>query len=125
MRFDHVNLRPRDMERMRDFLVAVLGLTVGERPPFAFPGYWLCDGDGRPVVHLQPAADGPAAGEPLVNHIAFGPFDYDAALARLRAAGLTFRLSRIPATPIRQIFVDGPEGLRVELQAPEADPGGG
>ncbi len=120
MRFDHVNLRPRDMEAMRDFLVAVLDLKVGPRPPFPFPGYWLYDAAGMPSIHLQPPAEGDRGGEPLINHFAFGPYDYERKYAELSAAGWPLRLSRIPATPIRQIFVTGPEGIRVELQCPEA-----
>ena len=120
MQFDHVNIRPRDMEAMRDFLVAVLGLQVGERPPFAFPGYWLYAGETA-VIHLQPPKEGTGPGEPLINHIAFGPFDYEAKLAEVEAGGWPLRLSRIPGTSIRQIFVTGPEGIRVELQCPGAE----
>ncbi len=119
MIIDHVNIRPHDLEAMRDFLVAVLDLTVGDRPPFPFPGYWLYDAQGRPAIHLQPPAEGERGSQPLLNHIAFGPYDHDAKLAVVTAMGWPVRLSRIPARPIRQIFVTGPEGIRVELQCPE------
>ena len=119
-RLDHVNIKALDQEAMRDFLIDVLGVHEGERPPFDFHGYWLYFDDVA-VIHLMGERGRGIGGPGWVDHVAFGPFDYDATLSRLRAAGLPFRLSRIPATPIRQIFVDGPEGLRVELQSPEAD----
>jgi catechol 2,3-dioxygenase-like lactoylglutathione lyase family enzyme len=33
-----VNLRTADFERMARFYVEVLGLRLGDRPPFGFPG---------------------------------------------------------------------------------------
>src|SRR5689334_11746829 len=120
MRFDHLNLRPRDMEAMRDFLVAVLDLKVGWRPPFTFPGYWLYDADDRPVIHLQPPGDGDQGTQPLFNHMAFGPYDLDARQAAISALGYACKRSRIPGTGIDQLFVIGPENIRVELQSADA-----
>jgi len=116
--FNHVNIRVGDQEAVRDFLVAVIGLTVGSRPPFTFHGYWLYLGD-LPVIHLAPRE---APGEiGWVNHIAFAGYDFDSKTAELRANGFAFRVQTLPASDIRQIFVNGPEGIRVELQcAPEA-----
>ena len=53
IRFDHVNIRVSDQEAVRDFLVAVIGVKEGPRPPFDFHGYWLYLGD-LPVIHLAP-----------------------------------------------------------------------
>ncbi len=117
MRFDHINIRPRDMEAARDFLVAVLDVRVGWRPPFDYPGYWLYDADDRPVIHIQPPGEGDGGEQPLLNHFAFAFYDYERKLAELEAVGYPLKLSAIPGTGIRQIFVTGPEGLRVELQA--------
>lgn len=119
IRFDHVNIRVSDQEAVRDFLVATVGLSVGPRPGFAFPGYWLYL-DGEPVVHLAPRD---APGETgWVNHIAFTGFDFAAKTAALGRAGLSHRVQVQPDTGVRQIFVDGPEGLRVELQCPPQEP---
>ncbi len=49
---DHINIRCRDLAATRDFLVAVLGLEDGFRPPFDFPGNWLYL-DGRPIIHTS------------------------------------------------------------------------
>jgi len=62
---DHVTLRTKDLEA-KAFFETVLGLEVGYRPAFAFPGYWLY-ADGRPIVHLTPGQGGPVdrAGETI------------------------------------------------------------
>ena len=115
IRFDHVNIRVSDQEAVRDFLINVVGVSVGPRPAFSFPGYWLYLGD-QPVVHLAPRD---AAGEVgWVNHIAFTGFDFAAKSAALDQAGVPYQVQTLPGTAIKQIFVNGPEGLRIELQCP-------
>ena len=111
--FNHVNIRVGDQEAVRDFLIAVIGLSVGPRPPFTFHGYWLYLGD-LPVIHLAPRE---APGEVgWVNHIAFAGYDFEEKTEELKAKGFAFRTQTLPASDIRQIFVSGPEGIRVELQ---------
>ena len=48
---NHYTILTRDLEATKDFYTDVVGLTVGDRPPLAFPGYWLYCG-GVPTVHL-------------------------------------------------------------------------
>ena len=59
---DHYNLRAARplLDRLRDFYCDVVGLTVGERPPFRRFGYWLYAG-GRPVLLLGEAGAGEAS----------------------------------------------------------------
>ena len=114
MRLDHVNIHARNQEAMRDFLVALLGLKVGWRPGFDVPGYWLYLGD-QPVIHTWPRSSAPGAG--WVDHIAFGPCgDPDTQRATLTRLNLPFREARLPDTDIVQFFVEGPEGVKIELQ---------
>ena len=51
--FNHFNLRaPTALtDALKDFYVDVVGLSVGWRPPFDFPGYWLYLGE-QAVLHL-------------------------------------------------------------------------
>ena len=51
MKLDHINIRTNDLEGVKDTLVRLLELEVGDRPPFSFSGYWLW-GSGHPGVHL-------------------------------------------------------------------------
>ena len=114
MRFDHVNIHARDQGAMRDFFIALLGLKVGWRPGFDFPGYWLYLGD-QAIIHLQDRKTGLGPG--WVDHICFGPFgDPDTKRAELKALGFPFVETRLPDTEIFQFFVTGPEGIKVELQ---------
>ena len=75
---NHVLVLVEDLDATRDFYVEVLGLEVGERPPFAFPGYWLYL-DEQAVIHLASkdrAGNGKregagADGTGAIDHIAF------------------------------------------------------
>ena len=49
IRLDHINIHAEDLEAARDFLLAVLPLEQGFRPPFDFKGYWLYL-DGKPII---------------------------------------------------------------------------
>ncbi|MBN9305400.1 MAG: hypothetical protein BGO82_02810 [Devosia sp. 67-54] len=116
---DHVNIHAEDLEAARDFLLAVLpDLRQGFRPPFGFEGYWLYLGE-EPVIHMQTRAGG-MGGRGWIDHLAFAPFDFATEKARLDAAGLAYTEGGIPGSGIRQLFVSGPEGLKIELQCPEA-----
>lgn len=112
---DHINIRTADLAATKAFLVDVLGLAEGWRPPFPFPGAWLYAGD-KDVVHLvqvdQPAAE--SAGSSL-DHFAFDISDYDDALARVEKTGLKFRAVATPGTTVKQIFVRDPNGVTIEL----------
>lgn len=114
-RLDHVNLHVVDGPRMVAFFEQVIGAKEGFRPPFDFPGHWVYV-DGAPAIHLtvvQRKADPP---EGIVNHIAFGVYDFDETKARIEASGYRYRLSGIPESEIGQFFVTGPEGLLLEVQ---------
>ena len=115
-RFHHINIRSADVERARDFYVRILGLRVGDRPPFAFHGYWLYLGD-QAVVHLvQRAPDEAARPEPgNLDHVAFHGVDLDGTREALRAAGIPFRESVVPRDNTVQIFVHDPDGIKLEL----------
>ncbi|MBL8554565.1 MAG: VOC family protein [Phenylobacterium sp.] len=112
---DHINIRTADLAGTKAFLIDVLGLVEGWRPPFPFPGAWLYAG-GKDVVHLveveTPAAE--SAGSSL-DHFAFDIADYDEALVRVRTSGMKFRAVDTPGTTVKQIFVREPAGVTIEL----------
>ena len=114
---NHINIHADDLEAARDFLLAALPeLKQGFRPPFDFKGYWLYLED-KPIIHMQNRGAG-MGGRGWIDHLAFAPFDFDTEKARLDAGGLTYTEAGIPGGPIRQLFVTGPEGLKIELQCP-------
>jgi catechol-2,3-dioxygenase len=118
--FSHYNLRaPRPtLDRLRAFYCDVVGLTAGERPPFAFFGYWLYAGE-RPVLHLSEAAES----EARALHDRAGTFDHAAFECdgrpeferRLGELGIPFRVARVPQTRQVQLFLKDPCGNGVEL----------
>jgi catechol 2,3-dioxygenase-like lactoylglutathione lyase family enzyme len=115
---DHVNIATDKLQETRDFFVEVLGLEEGARPDFGFEGYWLYAG-GRPIVHLQKAR-GPVvpSRESVLNHAAFEVGDLDELAARLDAHGVAYRMIELPGAPVRQIFLEDPNGVMVELNSP-------
>lgn len=123
--FDHYNLRaPRALlDELCAFYRDVVGLTVGERPPFRRFGYWLYAGT-RPVLHLG-EADPDEVCAPRVsgtfNHASFdctGKVEFE---RRLEERGIPYRTARVPLTGQVQLFFRDPAGNGVELAFPSAE----
>ena len=129
----HFTIEPADLEATKDFYVEVLGLEVGDRPPLAFPGYWLYSG-GTATVHLlgprQPR-EGITVRPPSVkldhtgrlDHIAFAANDLPAVRNRLKKSGVKFREQVLPRLGATQIFLYDPDGVGIELNFPPVETG--
>jgi catechol 2,3-dioxygenase-like lactoylglutathione lyase family enzyme len=113
--FQHVNTRSADVERTKEFYVR-LGLSVGDRPPFASRGYWMYLGE-QPVLHLVQRKDGEAHhdGSGNLDHVAFQAVDLEGTRRALTEAGVVFREAIVPRDNTVQIFVRDPDGIQVEL----------
>jgi catechol 2,3-dioxygenase-like lactoylglutathione lyase family enzyme len=129
---EHVLVLADDIERTRDWYCRVVGLSVGDRPPLAFPGYWLY-ADGTACVHIaeRRAYAAHAAGLGLVvperdpgvgpvDHVAFTTGDWDELVARLERCGVGAVTNAVPGGP-RQAFVEDPNGVRVEISVRDPD----
>jgi catechol 2,3-dioxygenase-like lactoylglutathione lyase family enzyme len=134
----HVLVLSDDIEATREFYSQVVGLSVGDRPALAFPGYWLYAGEGSPsaCVHVAERASyrAHAAGLGLdvperdpgvgpIDHVAFSAGDYRVLMARLERLGIPAVTNVVPGGP-RQVFIADPNGVRVEISVrdPETDP---
>lgn len=124
---DHINILTDDLDATCDFYAAVLGLTRAERPHAVagHKGAWMCDADGRAVVHLQwndPARDFgthvPGAPTGAFHHIAFRCSGFAAVRTRLEAAGVPHRVNE-GKYGLNQIFATDPNGISVEMNFPE------
>lgn len=114
-RIDHINIHARDPAAMVRFLEQVLGAKEGFRPPFRHPGHWVYL-DGAPAIHVDYAGEDENLNRGVFDHVAFGVFeDADALLERVKATGCRYDLAGIPEG-VGQIFVFGPEDVKIELQ---------
>lgn len=123
--FSHYNLRaPRALlDELRDFYCDVVGLEVGQRPPFRSFGYWLY-ADGHAVLHLSEAGPDevrPALPSGTFDHAAFRCSDSAAYESKLSARGIRYRTALVPATRQVQIFLTDPAGNGVELNFEEQE----
>ena len=115
---DHINI---GTDRLAETIVFFegLGLSVGARPPFNFPGAWLYSGE-RAVVHLVELAEAKSASETAaLDHFAFAIQDYDGMKQKLDASGINYSARAVPGAPVRQIFLRDPNGVTIELNCRE------
>ena len=123
----HLLVLTDDIDATRDFWCGALDLTVGERPPLEFPGYWLYAG-GVPCVHVADRAVyeahsesiGIPASELPVDHVAFGEQGYDEVVARLESRGIEAAANEVPGAGLRQLFIQDPNGVKVEINVKES-----
>ena len=131
---DHVLVLADDIEATREFYCRAVGLCVGERPPLEFPGYWLyagTDGEGA-CLHIAERRSyaAHAAGLGLrvperdpgvgpVDHVAFRAGDYRGVVERLERCGVAAVTNAVPGGP-RQVFIEDPNGVRVEISVRDA-----
>ena len=110
---DHVNIETSELEETIHFYEDVLGFENGDRPPFDFPGAWLYAG-GHPVIHLveTDSKPGPTG---AIDHVAWIAVGYDEMKERLEQKSVSFKLMDVPSSPVRQIFIHDPNGVRLEL----------
>ena len=119
---EHLLVLTDDIDATRDFYCRALGLEAGDRPPLEFPGHWLYAG-GVPCVHVAERAAytahskriGIAASAQCVDHVAFTGVDYDDVVARLERSGIQAVRNTVPGVGLRQLFVEDPNGLKIEI----------
>jgi len=133
-RLDHVSIRTAKLDETERFYTEVLGMSVGPRPNFNFPGLWLYQ-DNLAVVHivgidphdstglidyLGAKAGHDGAGTGSIDHVAFAGSDIEAMRARFRATGVAFRERVVPDLNLEQVFIEDPNGVTIELNFPTA-----
>ena len=140
LQLNHFSIRTLDLPACQRFYCDVLGLAVGPRPPFPFPGLWLYAGDtalySNAVVHIigidrnDPAglkqylgerSEASLQGTGAVDHLAFFSTGLAPTLARLREHGVPFRERTVPLLELHQVFVEDPSGVVIELNFPAAE----
>lgn len=117
---NHINIRTNLMEETKDFFVDVVGLEVGDRPPFDSHGYWLyCDGIA--IVHLSlsdPAGDRRTVAEGRgdgLDHIGLFAHDLAGTEETLSTHDVTYCKRMAAGGRLIQVFFHDPNGVQVEL----------
>jgi hypothetical protein len=119
-RFDHVNVSMGSNHALSRLFEGVMGLTVGPRPPFPFPGQWLYAGDQAVVHAVNDTRLSAETGALRFGHIAFSSeIPASQLIERLRQSALPFKVARVPQDRIAQIFVLLRDDLVVELGVPD------
>jgi len=114
---DHYNVSTRNLGATVRFYEDVLGFVNGPRPPFDFPGAWLYS-EGHPVLHLNDISPTDTPQRPdsgVIDHVAFGSRGFEAMKHHLSKKGIQFRVNVVPNSSRRQIFVQDPNNVLIEL----------
>lgn len=124
---DHINIRTSNMAATLAFLKSVLG--INPQPVNGLRSMdkvaWVCDDDGRAIIHVVrsdipnapgepvPAQAGPGSG--AIHHVALNCSNYEQMRGRIVASGTPFRERDVKQLGLRQLFVEDPCGITYEL----------
>jgi catechol 2,3-dioxygenase-like lactoylglutathione lyase family enzyme len=135
-KLEHYLVLTDDLDATRDFYCLALGLREGPRPPLGFPGYWLYIGD-VPCIHvaewLTYRAHSTALGIPVterapgtgaLDHIAFNAVGCAEVKATLISHGIEFTENEVPGAGLTQLFLNDPNGVKVEINVRARNPSG-
>ena len=137
---NHFSIRSLEIEKTTQFYSDYLGLTVGPRPEFPFPGVWMYNGDdsdwGNAVLHLiaidkndpnglkqylgerDPES---LKGSGAIDHVAFFATGLEEKIQLLNRLGAKYRERTVPVLKLHQIFLDDPNGIVIELNYPASE----
>ena len=138
---NHYAIRTFDLGATEKFYTEVMGFTVGPRPPFPFPGLWIYNGDhgsyNNAVVHIvgidrnDPEGlrqylgdrdpESLSNGTGSVDHIAFAATGLAEMRSKLKRLQVPCREREVPSLGLRQLFLDDPSGVVIELNYPAAE----
>lgn len=121
-RLDHVNIRTANLDAMTRWYEDVLGMSVGKRPDFSFPGAWLYAGE-FPVVHLVGVERVEGASDPTLEHFAIQATGLSELVFRLKGRGVEHSLDEVPGFGVVQVNLRDPDGnhIHVDFDVAELD----
>jgi catechol 2,3-dioxygenase-like lactoylglutathione lyase family enzyme len=141
---NHLSIRTLDLDATRNFYENVLGLTVGPRPDFPFPGLWMYRGDHGDIANAAVHIIGMDRNDPqglknylgdrdpsslhgtgAVDHVAFFATGLAGMREHLRRIGVAARERTVPNIGLHQLFLDDPNGVVIELNYPAAEAAAG
>jgi len=132
---EHFLVASDDIDATRDWYARVLGMKSGPHPDFGFPVHWMYVG-GIDIVHIGPSArqaneiqkkflgrtsQDTGAGTGAIDHIAFRATGLRGMLEHLRKEKIAFTQRRANGQALFQLFLFDPNGIKVELNFPNAE----
>ena len=117
--FHHIHLKSADPEATFDWYEASFGGTrdkfAGMLPALRYGSVWLLiqNTGGAEVVGTTGRA---------IDHLGWSFPDLDAAAVDLKARGVKFTMEPRPYLNLRIAFIEGPDGVSIELVQPPAQP---
>ena len=131
---EHFLIQTADIEATCDWYERILGMRRGPTPDFKFPVQWLYVGE-RDVLHVtQGGADTSEnrkrylgqqsealSGSGVIDHVAFRCTGLAEMLQRLRAAQVRFTERMVDDQGLYQLFLQDPNGVKVELNFANAE----
>ena len=127
--FEHVLILAENVEKTKNFYVNLLGLEAGFRPDFPFKGYWLYLKSNKEAacIHLAMRKQDEGqdyyigkksdvkSGSGAIDHVAFNADDIEEMKNKLEKGAVQYTHRKIPGFPLEQLFIDDPDGVKVEL----------
>ena len=113
----HFTILTDDVEKTAEFYRDVIGLTDGFAPNVSTRVIWLYCGD-VPVLHIVKRTPAAERGTGRLDHVAFSCSGYAEFKAMLTERGINMTEQQLLDVGVRQIFVESPEGIWVELIFP-------
>jgi hypothetical protein len=133
----HILIHSDDPDATAAWFADNIGLRRGGNPDFHVPVIWMYAGDVH-AIHIAPF---PEAGETqrfqerylggrksdarwgsgVIDHVAFGCTGLAGMIERLDGHQAKYLKRQAGAGALFQLFVDGPNGIRVELNFPAAE----
>lgn len=133
----HILIHTNDVEETAAWFENNLGLKRGHVPDFRVPVVWIYVG-AVPALHIAPFPEEGASqrfqerylggrktevewGSGLIDHVAFGCTGLADMIARLDTHGASYLKRQANVGDLFQLFIDGPNGIRVELNFDAAE----
>ena len=111
---NHFTVLTDDVPATVVFYRELLGLHDGARPPLGFDGAWLYAGD-QAVLHIVGERPRSELRPGVIDHMAFSATGLRATVAMLEDKGVKYQCRQQKGSGIWQVFVNDPNGARVEL----------
>ncbi len=120
---EHVNIVAADIGVTCAFYERLLDMEARPIPVMPdYPGRWIYDRSDSPIIHVQvhnPERHGPLgearASTGAIDHVAIACDDFEGMMQRCEEMGLDYRVAELPGADFRQLFVNDPDNVLLEL----------